>query len=196
MFFRKIVDKIIDFEVERRKKEVEQRLEIEKDKLWMELATKRQEVYVLTTELETQIKGIEKTRQKAEEEQKGLWERLDILKDNLNANGVMNRLWECAYSKAIDAVWSILKKETIHLTELANEDGQNKAKEEANKQYEKKLDDIIKKDMSLINIPLLYKLKEESRQQYLIFQRSKDNEKVQYFKGQIDLIAEILNEKK
>ena len=194
--FKRIVDKIIDNEVAKRKLEIEERLRIEENKLKISYAEKLAELNALNDKLNNQIKEVERTRQNAEAEQKRLWERLDILRDNLNTEQVWMKLWESAFSKAVDVIWGIFKKETLHLIDLAKIDTYAEVEKKLSTQFDKKLGDIIAKSIDIVNVPLLLKLKEEAHKQYLIFEKVKDATQMQFYLGQLKLIEEVLNEKK
>lgn len=182
-FIERRIDKIVEQEVQKRKSHIEELIQ-----------AKLNEFTALNKRLNWQIKELERTREFTEAEQKRLWERLNILRDNLNTEDVWVKLWECAYSKATDKVWEIMKKETIHLVEIAKEDGYNKAKAELEERYNQKINSAIDTNREKVNVPLLVKKKDEANQLYLTYQRVHDKDKESYYKGQIDLIREIYNE--
>lgn len=92
-------------------------------------------------------------------------------------------------------VWDIQKEETLLLVKIAKEEGVNKGIEDTKKIYEQKIAEMIKNSADKVNLPLLLKRKDEAENLYLRHQRTKDKEKENYYKGQVDLIKEILNEK-
>ncbi len=98
---------------------------------------------------------LKKVRAKAEEEQKRLWERLDILRDNLNTEDVWIKLWESAYSKAVDSVWLILQKEMLHMVGLSEEKAYLKAKEEFDADLNKRMDYLINMGNDKDSIPFV-----------------------------------------
>jgi len=104
-------------------------------------------------------------------------------------------IWESAYLKAVDLAWDVQKKQTLHLIEIAKEESFNEGKNKSDEQYELKLLDLINKNSDVINIPLMMKKKEEAKDFYLRYERIKDHEKAQYYKGQIELINEVSNGK-
>lgn len=153
------------------------------------------ELNELTDQVKRKISELSEIRCNAELTQKQLWERLDILRDGLQTEQIWMKLWECAYSKAVDTVWSVLKKETIRLIELAKEDGYKEAEERLAKQYENKLNDIISKCENDINIPLIFKRKEKVTLDYLHAQKCKDSRMENYYLGQKEFIEEICDGK-
>lgn len=189
--FKRIVDRIIDNEVSKRRIEVEQRLRAEEGELRISYQQKLSELNSLNDKLNRQIQEVERVRLNAETEQKRLWERLDILKDNLNTEDVWLKLWECAYSKAVDVVWEIFKKETLRLIELAKENNQEEIEKKFQEQYEAKLQSLIKESSDIINVPLFLLKKEEANKGYLEANKRKDGAKEQFFLGQLKLIEEI-----
>lgn len=145
---------------------------------------------------ENQIVKLEETRQKCEVSQKELWDKLDILKDNLNTEQIWMKLWECAFSKAVDVVWSILKNEAVVLSGYAKTDGYKEAEDRLSKLYENKLNDVIEKSNKDINVALILKRKEEADSKYLHFNKCKDSRMESYYLGQKELIEEVFNDKK
>lgn len=105
------------------------------------------------------------------------------------------KLREVSLTSAINIVWDIMKEETKHLIELEKNDAYDKAEKEAIAIYENKLNEIINKNISSINLPLLIKSRDYAKSQYLSAQKVGEPNKTNYFKGQLDLIAEIYNEK-
>jgi len=194
-FIRKRVDKLVQDEFERRKKDLELQVKSEENRLKLESQKNSNDLKVLVASMNTQIDETRRVREKAEEEQKRLWERLDILRDNLNTEDVWVKLWECAYSKATDKVWEIMKKETLHLVELSKDESYVKARNEFNEKLENRINELISKNSDLVNIPLMLKIRNESQNQYLLAEKTGDRERLNYNKGKVDLIAEIYNEK-
>jgi len=194
-FIRKRVDKLVQDEFERRKKDLELQVKSEENRLKLESQKNSNDLKVLVASMNTQIDETRRVREKAEEEQKRLWERLDILRDNLNTEDVWVKLWECAYSKATDKVWEIMKKETLHLVELSKDESYVKARNEFNEKLENRINELISKNSDLVNIPLMLKIRSESQNQYLLAEKTGDRERFNYNKGKVDLIAEIYNEK-
>jgi hypothetical protein len=199
-FIKRKVDDIIVLEVEKRRNEIEKRILAEEVKLNEEYHKKISELRFANERAELEISELKKVREKAQTEQKQLWEKLDILRDNLNSEKVWLNLWECAVVKVTDMVWDIQKKETLKLLDIVRQEGFDKGIEANKKIYESKVDALIKASVGEVNIPLLMKRKEEAYSLYLTYQRkqAKDKEvgKENYYKGQVDLIGEILNEKK
>ena len=196
-FIRKKVNEIVDAKVQeelKNKREWIEELHAKEEAILKELhITKLASLNELIMQLNIQIEETKRVRIKSEEEQKLLWERLDILRDNLNSEQVWLKIWEMAYSKATDKVWEIMKSETTHLIELAKKNTYNQAVENLSKIYEQKIADILKNSTEKVNVALLLDKKEEFTRNYLTCQRGKDKERENYFQGKIDLIEELLN---
>src|SRR3990167_6635729 len=52
------------------------------------------------------------------------------------------KLWECAYSKAVDSVWIILQKEMAHMVSLAEERSYVRAKAEFDDDLNKRIEGL------------------------------------------------------
>ncbi len=202
--FKRAADKIIQKQVDKRKSEIEQRIKEEESKILIahkenikEEENKLLAIYKSRTQqLETLIKDVERVKFRAEDEQKRLWERLDILRDSLNADQIFSKLWGMAYSKAVDVVWDLFKEETKHLVTLSKQDGYNQGELSSKTSYDRKLNELIKSSTDGVNIPLLFKRRDEANEKYLVSQKSKDIPRESFYKGQIELIEEITNGKK
>ena len=194
-FIDRKVNAIVAKEVERRKKETQDLILEEEKLLRQQYNLKVKELDTLKTEVENQVSELKRLRENAITEQKRLWERLDILRDNLNNEQVWIKLWECAFSKAADVTWDIYKKETLHFIEIAKKESFEQGKIEIQKIYENRISDMVKESKDVVNIPLLLKRKDESMSLFLQHQRIKDTDKESYYKGQVDLIGEVLNGK-
>ena len=193
----KINDNLKDWEKYSKAKQEQLEKELaEKQANIIKLANEKlDEVNQLRLKLDNETKEISRLRINAEVEQKRLWERLDILKDNLNTEQLWNKLWECAFSKSFDVTWELMKKEVTHIAEVSKQEGIELAKKQAEKEYQVKIDKYINSCMEKVNIPLIFKRKEEAYKNFLNYQRVKDEGRENYYKGQLDLIAEIYNEK-
>ena len=100
------------------------------------------------------------------------------------------KVWECAFSKATDVVWGIMKGETIKLVGMAKEEGKMET--------ETRLRDVLQTRIKEIetgegfNKPLLEEKYKKCHDMFLIAERSKDEPKKQYYKAQMELIDEII----
>ena len=186
--FKKLVDKIVEREVNKRRFDTELRIKKEETHLLEEHKLKVEKLDAVTKE-------VTRVRIKAEQEQENLWKKLDILRDNLNAEQIFSKLWEMAYSKAVDAVWAIFKKETLHLAENARIDGLYEGEKKAKEGYDKQLNSAIVTFQGAINAPLLFKRRQEIEEQFLVAQRSKDRETVLVTEAQLNLLKEVTNGK-
>ena len=186
--FKGIVDRIVEKEVKKRRFEMELMIKQEENQL-----IERHKIKV--GELDGLIKDVARVRIKAEEEQKNLWKKLDILRDNLNAEKIFTKLWEMAYSKAVDAVWAIFKKETLHLAENAKIDGEIEGERKAKAKYDNMLDSAIYRFQGTVNAPLLFKRKQEIEAKFLIAQRNRDRDTTLKTEAQLELIKEVSNGK-
>ena len=189
-FIKKIIDARIEKEYLSRKHEVEERLRLEESRLWSAYQNKINELNVLNSNLQMKIEEVKRTRENAEVEQKKLWERLDILRDNLNSEQVWMKVWECAFSKATDVVWGIMKAETVKLVTMAKEDGRSEVEIKLKETFQARLKEI---EIGVgFNKPLLVERYEKCHNLFLIAERSKDELKKQYYKAQMELIDEII----
>jgi hypothetical protein len=159
-----------------------------------EYEKKEREFLVLKENTELKIKELERVRNAAEEEQKRLWERLDILRDNLNTEDVWIKLWECAYSKAVDAVWPILQKELLHMVELAEQRVYLKAKDEFDIDLKRRIDNLIstanmKEAVPFVKISALIKRVEEVK---LNAERVKNIPQIEKCSAQLEILGGLL----
>ena len=194
--FNKIVDKIIAREVEKRRNEIQigiSELDVIYTERKKEYEVKIADIDVLKSKVETELKELERIRIKAEEEQKRLWERLDILRDNLNTEDVWIKLWEMAYSKATDAVWVILQKEMLHLVELAEQRAYLKAKQEFDIDLNQRMDYLMKsgegKEVPLVKILALKKDIEDKK---LYAEKVKNSALSDRYVAQLEILEGLL----
>ncbi len=154
----------------------------------------RDKINTLTKGMELQISELERVRNKAESEEKRLWERLDILRDNLNTEEVWLKLWEMAYSKAVDAVWAINQKETLHLIELARQESYLKSKAEFDEDLRLRMDNLIQMSNSGENIPAvkILALKKDIEEKKLQAERIKNESLVNKYSAQLEIIGGLL----
>ena len=152
-----------------------------------------EKVNIQSRELNLQIQETQRIRNNAEEEQKKLWERLDILRDSFTADQIWSRLWECAYSKAIDAVWPILEKEIPHLIELAENRAYLKAKQEVDNEYKIQLEGLIKiaGGQEVPKLKILA-LKKEIHEKMLYANRVKNTDLESRYSAQLELIELLI----
>jgi len=197
--FKKIVDKIIEKEVDKRKLEIEERIKEEalKSQIQIEQDNKEKlsQLSTLNNSLIFQIEEVKRTREKAEAEQKRLWERLNIIQDNLNTEKIYAGIYECAFSKAVDLVWDIMKNKVNDLVELARKGAYDEAEKNLTLIYEKKLQDIISKSDKDVNIPLLFKKKEIAHEGFLRADRMGNKKEKDFYEGQLNLLKEVIYEK-
>ncbi len=169
-----------------------QEIQESQDKLKVKLA----EVNLLADTYNLQIDALKKLRDKAEEEQKRLWDRLDILRDSLSADQVWSKLWALAYSKAVDVTWPILEKEIPHLVELAEQRAYLKARQEADDEYKLRLESLIKvagnENVSKLKI---LALKQEIHEKMLIANRAKSVDNENKCLGKLELIDILIGDK-
>ena len=156
--FKGTVDKIIVNELQTRRQELDlsvAKLNSEYDFYKKSYEDKLSGLGSLKLKVESELLELERVRNKAEEEQKRLWDRLDILRDNLNTEDVWIKLWECAYSKAVDSVWIILQKEMAHMVSLAEERSYVRAKAEFDDDLNKRIEGLKSLANTKIDIPAL-----------------------------------------
>lgn len=198
--FKKAVDKIIAKEVNVRRAEIQvgiSSLDSIYEKRKKEYEVKIADIDSLKIRTETQISELERIRVKAEEEQKLLWERLDILRDNLNTEDVWMKLWEMAYSKATDAVWLVLQKEMLHLADLAENRAYLKAKSEFDMNLSRLMEHLTKMSNDREAIPFIkvLALKKDIEDKKLIAERNNNDaqkEQIIKFTAQLELIGALL----
>ena len=144
--------------------------------------------------VESELLELERVRNKAEEEQKRLWDRLDILRDNLNTEDVWIKLWECAYSKAVDSVWIILQKEMAHMVSLAEERSYVRAKAEFDDDLNKRIEGLKSLANTKIDIPALkvLALKKDIEDKMLIAERVKNVAQVSKYMAQLEILGGLL----
>ncbi len=195
-FIKKIIDARIEkeylarkFEIEERLRQEESRLRQEESRVWLAYQSKIDELNKLNTILHTKICEVKQSYEKAEEEQKRLWERLDILRDNLNSEQVWMKVWECAFSKAVTVVWGIMKDKTVELIDLAVKEKEEETKDKLTKLFHVELDVI--REGGQINKPLLLIRREELHKAFLAAERSKDQGKMTCYKAQMEIVDEI-----
>lgn len=195
--FNKIVDRIIEQEVNKRRSEIIARIHDEEVILRKEYEIKLAEFSELNKKLESEIEEVKKARIKAEEEQKRLWERLDILKDNLNTEDVWVKLWECAFSKAIDFIWPVLQKETQHLVELVEKQAYIKAESEFKNEVETRMANLIKMANDKEGIPFLkiIAIKKKIEEIKLNAERVKNMALTEKCFAELELLSNIMGEK-
>jgi hypothetical protein len=198
--FKKKVDGIIAKEVDARRAEIQVGIsaldsiyEVRKKEYEVKIA----DIDVLKSKVETELKELERIRIKSEDEQKLLWERLDILRDNLNTEDVWMKLWEMAYSKATDAVWLVLQKEMLHLADLAENRAYLKAKAEFDSNLSGFMEHLTKMSNDKEAIPFIkvLTLKKDIEDKKLVAERiNNDAQKEQIIKltAQLELIGVLL----
>ena len=190
--FKKIVDKIIASEVTKRKLEIEEKIKEEALKIEQDNKEKLSQLLTLNNSLIFQIEEVKHTREKAEAEQKRLWERLNIIQDNLNTEKIYAGIYECAFSKAVDLVWDIIKNKVKDLVELARKDAYDEAEKNLAIIYEKRLQDIISKSDKDVNIPLLFQKKEIAHEGFLKADRVGNKKEKDFYEGQLSLLREVI----
>lgn len=192
-YINKKVDNLIGEELLRRKYKVELEIKEQEQVLRDALKLKTNELIELNKKLDIEISEAKRLREKSGEEQKLLWQKLDILRDNLNTEQVWTKLWECAFSKSVDVVWGIMKNETVSLVNKAREEEYERAEKHLKEIYENRYKDFISNCSKDINIPLLLKRGEEAKEEFLKYGRLKDEIRENYYKSRIDLIGEVGN---
>ena len=195
--FKKTINKIITKEVDARRAEIQigiSKLDSIYEERKKEYEVKIADIDALKFKVETQVDELERIRVNAEIEQKELWKRLDILRDNLNTEDVWMKLWEMAYSKATDAVWIILQKEMLHLVELAENRAYIKAKAEFDADLKTRIDYLIKisNDKEAIPIVKVLALKKVIEEKILVAGRSQNSAQVDLFMAQLGILGDLL----
>lgn len=197
--FNKIFKKIIDTAIQK--------------EIAYTLAQKKLEISLAETELENEysknkeiydskiveVKGLtqelQRVRLKAETAQEQLWDRLDILRDSFTADQIWSKLWESAYSKAVDVVWPMLEKEMPRLVELAEARAYLKAKQEAIEDYRIQIDGLIKEtegqEVSKLKI---VSLRKDIHERMLVANRNKNTDLENKCQAQLDLINILIGE--
>lgn len=193
--FKRIIDKIIEKEVARRKIEIEEKIKEETLKIENDNKEKLSQLTSLNNSLTFQIEEVKHTREKAEAEQKRLWERLNIIQDNLNTEKIYVSIWECAFSKAVDLVWDVMESKVKDLIELARKEAYEETEKHLTLINEKRLQDIISKSKDDINVPLLFKKKEIAKEEFLKADRIGNAKDKSFYEGQLELLKEVINEK-
>lgn len=189
--FKKFVDARIEKEFSRRKEELERMLREEESSLRFIHSKKIEELNTLNSELSQKIQEVKKVRETAENEQKRLWERLDILRDNLNSEQVWMRLWESAFSKAVDVVWGLMKENTEKLIILAKEEKEKEVSEKLTSKFKQDVERIFKSDK--LNKELLSKKYDDLYEKFLEAERTKQKDKAMNYKAQMEILNEILS---
>ena len=147
--------------------------------------------------LDRELEAANRMRERAAEEQKRLWERLDILRDNLNSEQVWMKVWEAAFSKAFDMVWSIHKNQTIQLMDKVREEAVEEAKKQIIDQYDLKYKYMVEQNPAIFNMDLILGKREKANSDYLTVSRMKnDPSREVYLKGRVEVLDEVINEKK
>ena len=173
-------------------KNKEETLRLNYDSIKNQYDIKSKEFNTSQEELKLKINEIKQLRDEAQLEEKRLWDKLEILKDNLNSEQTWNKLWEAAFSKAIDIVWSIFKKETIHLAKLSFDDGYVKAEEILKIKFDNQIKEIEKNIQGGLNIVKIMSQYKEAKDNFLSAGRNRDANKQKFYEGQISLIEEVI----
>ena len=195
--FKGTVDKIIANELQTRRQELDlsvAKLNSEYDFYKKSYEDKLSGLGSLKLKVESELLELERVRNKAEEEQKRLWDRLDILRDNLNTEDVWIKLWECAYSKAVDSVWIILQKEMAHMVSLAEERSYVRAKAEFDDDLNKRIEGLKSLANTQTDIPVLrvLALKKDIEEKMLIAERVKNIAQVEKYMAQLEILRGLL----
>ena len=195
--FKGTVDKIIANELQTRRQELDlsvAKLNSEYDFYKKSYEDKLSGLGSLKLKVESELLKLERVRNKAEEEQKRLWDRLDILRDNLNTEDVWIKLWECAYSKAVDSVWIILQKEMAHMVSLAEERSYVRAKAEFDDDLNKRVEGLKSLANTKTDIPVLkiLALKKDIEDKMLIAERVKNVAQVSKYMAQLEILGGLL----
>ena len=195
--FKGTVDKIIVNELQTRRQELDlsvAKLNSEYDFYKKSYEDKLSGLGSLKLKVESELLKLERVRNKAEEEQKRLWDRLDILRDNLNTEDVWIKLWECAYSKAVDSVWIILQKEMAHMVSLAEERSYVRAKAEFDDDLNKRVEGLKSLANTKTDIPVLkiLALKKDIEDKMLIAERVKNVAQVSKYMAQLEILGGLL----
>ena len=200
--FNKIIEQRVDLEVKSQRETIEKRLSKslgDMDLIYREKKTHYDNLLVdlenLTQKVNVQLEELKRIRDNADIEQKRLWERLDILRDSFTADQIWSKLWECAYSKAIDAVWPILEKEMPHLIELAENKAYLKAKTEIEEDYKLRIEGLVKEakgeDISRVKILVL---RSEIHEKMLLANRNKSTDLENRYNAQLEFIKSIIGD--
>src|SRR3990167_4291943 len=99
------------------------------------------------------------------------------------------KLWECAYSKAVDSVWIILQKEMAHMVSLAEERSYVRAKAEFDDDLNKRIEGLKSLANTKIDIPALkvLALKKDIEEKMLIAERVKNVAQVSKYMAQLEI---------
>lgn len=200
--FKKIIDTTIQKEIAyilaQKKFEIGQaEIELENDYLKNKAIydSKIVEVKELTVKADIQTQELQRVRLKAETMQEQLWDRLDILRDSFTADQIWSKLWESAYSKAVDIVWPMLEKEMPRLVELAEDRAYLKAKKEAEENYRIQINGLIKEtegqEVSKLKI---ISLRKDIHERMLVANRNKNTDLENKCQAQLDLINILIGE--
>ena len=101
------------------------------------------------------------------------------------------KLWECAYSKAVDSVWIILQKEMAHMVSLAEERSYVRAKAEFDDDLNKRIEGLKSLANTKIDIPALkvLALKKDIEEKMLIAERVKNVAQVSKYMAQLEILG-------
>src|SRR3990167_7987446 len=99
------------------------------------------------------------------------------------------KLWECAYSKAVDSVWIILQKEMAHMVSLAEERSYVRAKAEFDDDLNKRIEGLKSLANTKTDIPALrvLALKKDIEEKMLIAERVKNVAQVSKYMAQLEI---------
>jgi hypothetical protein len=193
-FFKNKIQEKIDREVKLRKSEIEIAAQKEVETSLGQYQLKVLELDNFKQKAENELSDLKSIRERANQEQKEIWEKLNILRDNLNTQDVWVKLWECAYSKAVDAVWSILQRETLHLVDLAEQRAYIKAKEEFDADLKQRIDNLINTSNEKDAIPFvkLLALKKKIEDVKLNSERIKNSAQIEKSSAQLEVLEGLL----
>ena len=101
------------------------------------------------------------------------------------------KLWECAYSKAVDSVWIILQKEMAHMVSLAEERSYVRAKAEFDDDLNKRIEGLKSLANTQTDIPVLkiLALKKDIEDKMLIAERVKNVAQVSKYMAQLEILG-------
>ena len=101
------------------------------------------------------------------------------------------KLWECAYSKAVDSVWIILQKEMAHMVSLAEERSYVRAKAEFDDDLNKRIEGLKSLANTKTDIPALrvLALKKDIEEKMLIAERVKNVAQVIKYMAQLEILG-------
>jgi len=104
------------------------------------------------------------------------------------------KLWECAYSKAVDSVWIILQKEMAHMVSLAEERSYVRAKAEFDDDLNKRIEGLKSLANTQTDIPVLkiLALKKDIEDKMLIAERVKNVAQVSKYMAQLEILGGLL----